>query len=327
MIPLTRKFFLLFSSLCLLCGFPLFADAAVPPDITWSYIEEADTYAVLHFETPAQYLDLIDGYEFRTDDVDWIKVSDGAGGKMQLPNGGTVYLRCTHEGYYSTVWSAYVQFGEAFILTDTVSGASVAYRTSSAFPNNAYLSADRITSGSVFEEVQQAVQASKHFELYDIYFLYADGRTFDPADAAIIRLPLGDKLKRNNCKVYYVDETGKRMLVLTASYDRTCITFRSRGAGLYFVTDEWNGTDAIPSVSPPPMGNAFDFYGKKLMLGDTDGDHTVTSADARTVLRAAVGLEILDSIQEECADIDWDKIISTADARAVLRYSVGLPVS
>lgn len=317
---------LLCSLVCVLlvfCSLPL-ANAAGVPEITWAYTEEKEDHAVLYFETPEAYLGQIDGYELRTDNMDWMRIADGAGGKMQLPDGGNVYLRCTFEGWYGAVWSTRVAFGAAYILTDSVSGAGVAYRASDNFPDNAYLSADRITSGRVFEEVQQAVQTSKHFELYDIYFLYADGQTFDPADAAIIRLPLGEQLKRGKCTVYFVDEVGKRLLELPADYDRTCITFRSKGPGLYFVTDESKGTAAEPTPSAPAMGSVFNFYGALLVMGDADGDSAVTSADARAVLRAAVGLEKLDVKQTECADTDWDGSITAADARTVLRYSVGL---
>lgn len=309
--------------LLVFCSLPL-AKAATVPDITWAYTEEKGDHAVLHFETPEVYLGQIDGYELRTDTVDWIPVADGAGGKMQLPDGGNVYLRCTFEGMYSAVWSTRVTFGAAYILTDSVSGASVAYRASDNFPDNAYLSADRITSGKVFEEVQQAVQTSKHFELYDIYFLYANGHTFDPADAAIIRLPLGEQLKREKCQVYYVDEAGKRLQTLPASYDRTCIVFRSKGPGLYFVTDESQGSDAAATPAAPAMGSAFDFYGARLFMGDVDQDSVVTAADARIALRAAVGLEKTDVLQSECADTDWDGKITAGDARTILRFSVGL---
>lgn len=310
--------------LCVLGCLPVLASAAIPPDITWCSIESFDEYAVLHFETPAEYAGQIDGYELRTADVDWIRISDGQGGTLQLPNGGTVYLRCTFEGFYSAVKSIYVQFGEAYIMQDNVSGASVAYRASSDFPSNAYLSADRITSGKVFEEVQQAVQASKHFELYDIYFLYAQGLPFDPKDASVIRLPLGDKLKRGYCKVWYVDEVGKRMLVLESSYDRTCVTFRSCGAGLYFVTDEWDGTAPIAQITAPAMGSMYDFYGKLLRHGDADGDLAVTAADARLALRVSAGLDEIGVTQAECADTDWDGRITASDARTILRCSAGL---
>ena len=323
---LLKRFLSCLLAVCLVSGvFSISASAASVPKITWCSLEQLDTQAVLHFETPETLLQQIDGYELRTETTDWFPVADSAGGSLSLPEGGYVYLRCFKDGVYSEVWSAYAQFGEAYIIADNISGASVAYRASSRFPQNAYLSADRITSGSVYESVQQAVQASKYFELYDIYFLYADGLTFAPGNAAIIRLPLGENLKRGHCRVYYVDEVGKRMMVVDESYDRTSVTFRSRGAGLYFVTDEWDGVSEIRAAAVHAIGAGFDFYGKKLICGDADGDSVVTAADARMVLRGAVGLDNLSLVQQECADVDADLSITSADARAVLRYSVGLP--
>lgn len=61
-------------------------------------------------------------------------------------------------------------------------------------------------------------------------------------------------------------------------------------------------------------------------LGDVDMDKTVTAADARTVLRAAVSLEQLSEQQTNLADMDKDKIISSADARLILRAAVSLNV-
>lgn len=310
---------------CLLLGcLPLHTQAATAPEITWAYLEEAENYAVLHFETPSQYLGMVDSYELSTDGVEFVRIADGAGGKMQMPDGGRIYLRCTYQSSISNVWIGYVQFGETFILTDTISGASIVYRASCNYPNNAYLSADRITSGSVFEDVKQAVQTSKHFELYDIYFLYANGLTFDPADASLIRIPLGDKFKRNNCNVYFVDEAGKRFLSLEVSYDRTDIVFRSKGSGLYFVTDEWDQQTPVETPPTPAMGSTFDFYGNRLIMGDIDGDKTVSANDARIALRASVGLDAITLLQTESTDTDWSGDITAADARTILRHSVGL---
>ena len=60
------------------------------------------------------------------------------------------------------------------------------------------------------------------------------------------------------------------------------------------------------------------------ILGDTDLDGAVTSADARTVLRYSVQLETPTKIMRIVADVDGDGEILPADARLVLRYSVGL---
>lgn len=60
-------------------------------------------------------------------------------------------------------------------------------------------------------------------------------------------------------------------------------------------------------------------------LGDvTDGDNLVTANDARTILRAAVGLETLTPEQKDIADTDGDGKITASDARTALRISVSL---
>lgn len=59
-------------------------------------------------------------------------------------------------------------------------------------------------------------------------------------------------------------------------------------------------------------------------LGDVDSDGSISSADARLVLRASVGLEELSAETIKLADVDFDGSISSADARLILRASVGL---
>ena len=58
--------------------------------------------------------------------------------------------------------------------------------------------------------------------------------------------------------------------------------------------------------------------------GDADGDNAVTPADARLVLRFAIGLEAIDPLYLAYCDMDNDGRITPADARLVLRYSIGL---
>ena len=57
--------------------------------------------------------------------------------------------------------------------------------------------------------------------------------------------------------------------------------------------------------------------------GDADGDGTVTAADARLTLRAAVGLETPDPLSLAAADADGDGKVTAADAREILRRAVG----
>ena len=58
--------------------------------------------------------------------------------------------------------------------------------------------------------------------------------------------------------------------------------------------------------------------------GDLDSDNRVTAADARAILRAAVGLDKLNATQQSYADLDMDGKVTAADARIALRISVGL---
>ena len=58
--------------------------------------------------------------------------------------------------------------------------------------------------------------------------------------------------------------------------------------------------------------------------GDVDLDGTVSVADARLALRAAVGLDTLSDEKYFVADVDGQDGISVADARLILRVAVGL---
>ena len=59
--------------------------------------------------------------------------------------------------------------------------------------------------------------------------------------------------------------------------------------------------------------------------GDVDMDGAATAADARLVLRAAVGFsDGLDEEQKRRADLDGDKAVTAADARGALRIAVGM---
>ena len=64
------------------------------------------------------------------------------------------------------------------------------------------------------------------------------------------------------------------------------------------------------------------FSASAALLGDVDGNTLIEAADARTILRASVGLETLTEEQAKLADIDADGRLSAADARSALRISV-----
>ncbi len=60
------------------------------------------------------------------------------------------------------------------------------------------------------------------------------------------------------------------------------------------------------------------------LLGDVDGDGQITSSDARSALRAAVGLDSLSEKQKIAADVNKDGAVTSTDARSILRCAVGL---
>lgn len=98
-------------------------------------------------------------------------------------------------------------------------------------------------------------------------------------------------------------------------------------AGGYNGMDGWNGAgdkihdgieDAVDHIVDAATGNA-----KPEGSGDVNGDGKVTAADARTALRAAVGLEELTEKQKEAADMNGDGEVTASDARKILRKAVG----
>ncbi len=60
------------------------------------------------------------------------------------------------------------------------------------------------------------------------------------------------------------------------------------------------------------------------LSGDVDKDGYITAADARFILRCAVGLEEYKDDVLKIIDIDNDNFVTASDARAVLRLAVGL---
>lgn len=61
--------------------------------------------------------------------------------------------------------------------------------------------------------------------------------------------------------------------------------------------------------------------------GDLNSDNKISAADARLILRCAVGMEDMTSTQMTAGDLNMDGQITAADARTALRLSVGLDVS
>ena len=62
----------------------------------------------------------------------------------------------------------------------------------------------------------------------------------------------------------------------------------------------------------------------QVLLGDTDGDGSITVSDALLAMRAAIGAINLDAAAALRADMDGNGSVSAADALAILRLALGL---
>ena len=78
-------------------------------------------------------------------------------------------------------------------------------------------------------------------------------------------------------------------------------------------------TAATEPIAPEPTAPK-----PAIRVGDVDGDGSITSADARLALRAAVKLDVLRETAQKAADVDNDEKITTSDARKILRAAVSL---
>ena len=70
--------------------------------------------------------------------------------------------------------------------------------------------------------------------------------------------------------------------------------------------------------------SAFGVSAFALINGDVDDSKDITAADARSILRYAVGLDKPTDAQRLAADLDMDGTVTAADARTALRIAVGL---
>ena len=102
----------------------------------------------------------------------------------------------------------------------------------------------------------------------------------------------------------------------------------SINGALYDKNESYISADSV-KIENDPQGKLFTMGVKcapAYLLGDVDADGSITAADARLALRAAVGLEnyAKTSSQFLAADVDFDKQLTAGDARSILRAAVGL---
>lgn len=114
--------------------------------------------------------------------------------------------------------------------------------------------------------------------------------------------------------------------------DNTVKNFVSGINGKFVVNKDGKSVAENDELASGMEISVFDYDGNLvetkliIVIGDNDGNGKVQASDARTALRASVGLESLNAWQEKSsnvADIKAEKI-TAADARMILRCSVGL---
>ncbi len=74
------------------------------------------------------------------------------------------------------------------------------------------------------------------------------------------------------------------------------------------------------SIAKALLENTGLTYISPVIKGDADGDGKITASDARLILRAAVGLEEIDT---ESGDLDGDGEVTSSDAREALKKATG----
>ena len=126
----------------------------------------------------------------------------------------------------------------------------------------------------------------------------------------ILAFPLGEPIDLSELKVYILYNSGRREE--TQNYTLSEIDAARLGA-------------QTVTVTCGAFSGAFTIYIQPYFrLGDVNGDGRVTAADARLVLRAAVGYVHYKGKLFTAADADKNKKIEAADARLILRAAVGL---
>lgn len=77
----------------------------------------------------------------------------------------------------------------------------------------------------------------------------------------------------------------------------------------------------ILSVALTPVGSMAENDRK---LGDVDNNGNINAADAATILRYVIRLDVLDEVSLQYADVDLNDNVTAADAAAILRFVVHL---
>ncbi|MBT4538892.1 hypothetical protein HOC32_01255, partial [Candidatus Woesearchaeota archaeon] len=101
------------------------------------------------------------------------------------------------------------------------------------------------------------------------------------------------------------------------------------------VTNSLEGFDNCPTIANPGqedtdgdyIGNACDgdYSSVPVLLGDVDGDTTITLNDAILIAQIALGVSIPDTLTIDDLDLDCDTRVTLDDAILVAQVALGAP--
>lgn len=83
----------------------------------------------------------------------------------------------------------------------------------------------------------------------------------------------------------------------------------------------YDNEDALQSEVDAAVRKLTEKTAKARLLGDVDGDGTITTADSAAVLRSAAELVTLNAEERACADVNGDGAVDTMDAVRILQYA------
>ncbi|MCR5041170.1 MAG: cohesin domain-containing protein [Clostridia bacterium] len=187
--------------------------------------------------------------------------------------------------------------------TDEAGKVTVAF-DSDAFAEGAEVSVDTPVIGEEIANVYVEHPTDEIF-IADVSATGADGRKVLNRTPVEVTLVLPEGFSAEAVRVW----------LYSASGDSVGLEFTVSGGGISFICATI-GVIALTDGSKP--------YEFPFMMGDGGLDGSVSAADARTALRAAVSLDLLNDRAALASDSDFDESVTPADARIILRSVVGL---
>ena len=166
--------------------------------------------------------------------------------------------------------------------------------------DNTELKASQVKTGTDYDSVSQSFD---NFNLYDIAF-YKDDEKVTIVGTAIVRIPVGENMNIDKCKVYYNDNGN--YVDMNAVYKEGYMEFETTHFSQYIITDT-------------PLETESD-----LTVGDVNNDGKVNVLDAVMVLRHDANIIKLDDSQLKAADVNNDGKVDVLDAVMILRYEAGI---